>query len=96
MTLTASQVQVSNPLEMALLLGNCYRHSLGLAVEKGLKTVAFPNISTGIYGYPKKRAAEVAIDAVQSFLATNDTLEEVTFVCFDDENFQIYKDNLAD
>jgi O-acetyl-ADP-ribose deacetylase len=81
----------SKPEEMARLLGNCYRNSLRLAVENGLKTVAFPNISTGIYGYPKDKAAEVAISTVKEFLETTDAIETVTFVCFDDENYQLYQ-----
>lgn len=74
------------------LLENCYINSLKLAVENGCKTVAFPNISTGVYGYPKKEAAIVAYKAVEDFLENNTTLEKVTFVCFDDENLSIYND----
>lgn len=77
------------------LLSNCYRNSLRLAVENDLKTVAFPNISTGVYGFPKKRAAMVAISAVRDFLEEDDFLEKVAFVCFDDENYRIYAEELA-
>ncbi len=80
----------SKPAEMARLLGNCYRNSLRLAVENGVKTMAFPNISTGVYGYPKEQAAEVAISAVKTFLENNDFIETVLFVCFDDENYHLY------
>lgn len=81
---------------MPVLLANCYRNSLRLAAEKGLKTVAFPNISTGIFGYPKEKACEVAICAVRDFLSENqEVLEEVRFVCFDDENFQLYSERLS-
>jgi O-acetyl-ADP-ribose deacetylase len=77
------------------LLANCYRNSLRLAVENGVKSIAFPNISTGIYHFPKQEAAEIAIETVQRFMANDNSLEEVFFVCFDDENFNLYKVNLA-
>ena len=69
-------------------LKNCYLNSLKLASKHGLKTIAFPNISTGIYGYPKNKAAEVAVNAVREF--EDETIEEVIFVCFDAENYLIY------
>lgn len=72
------------------LLANAYINSLKLAVENGVKTIAFPNISTGVYGYPKDRAAQVAVQAVKDFLSANTTIERVTFVCFDDENLWLY------
>jgi len=71
------------------LLRSCYLNSLKLAEEYQLKSVAFPNISTGVYRFPKEKAAEIALDAVKSFPAQ--FVEEVTFVCFDNENFEIYK-----
>ena len=73
------------------LLESCYRKSLVLAVENEVKTIAFPNISTGIYGFPKKQAADIAVYAVQSFLLTYQSLEKVVFVCFDDENLHLYQ-----
>ena len=79
----------------AELLANCYRNSLKLAVENGVKSIAFPNISTGIYHFPKPEAAEIAIDTVKRFIANDNSLEEIFFVCFDDENFIQYKMNLA-
>ncbi len=74
-------------------LESCYVKSLQLMVELGRKTIAFPNISTGIYRFPKLLAAEIAIDAVRAFQADN-TINEVLFVCFDDENYQLYKEIL--
>ena len=71
------------------LLSNCYRNSLQLAIDNGLIAIAFPNISTGIYGYPKDKAAQVAIETVKDFLKENPSLE-VTFCCFDEENLQLY------
>ncbi len=72
------------------ILANCYENSLRLAVEHGLKRIAFPNISTGIYRFPKALAAPIAVKAVEQF-SEADQLEEVVFVCFDLENLQIYQ-----
>ena len=72
------------------LLANCYRNSLALAVENNCTSIAFPNISTGIYGFPKEIAAEIAIREVRSFLFTNKSISQVLFCCFDSENFAIY------
>ena len=71
-------------------LASCYENSLRVAVENELTTIAFPNISTGVYGYPKKEAAEIAIRAVNKFLGNNSSIAKVYFVCFDEENFQLY------
>jgi O-acetyl-ADP-ribose deacetylase (regulator of RNase III) len=70
-------------------LADCYRNSLLLAVEYDCKTIAFPNISTGVYGYPKREAATVAFRTVADFLAGNNTIEKVYFVCFDEENYAL-------
>lgn len=78
------------------LLESCYRNSLLLAVKHNCETIAFPNISTGIYGYPKELAAKVAIRTVESFLQTNKGIKEVVFVCYDFENFSIYKKELKE
>lgn len=78
----------------AAKLAGCYENSLLLAVEHDLETIAFPNISTGIYGYPKKEAAVIAIQAVSGFLQKGLAIRQVTFVCFDEENYMIYKDVL--
>ena len=73
------------------LLASCYRSSLHLCSEHALRTVAFPNISTGIYGYPKRDAAHIAVETVR---ACRDLpgIGEVVFVCFDAENHRIYRD----
>lgn len=77
-------------------LADCYRNSLELAHKKGLKSVAFPNISTGVYGFPKEQAAEIAVGIVRSLLEEGDVsnLEEVRFVCFDEENFKLYRQRM--
>lgn len=76
------------------LLASAYLSSLQLAVEHEVKTIAFPNISTGIYRFPKQRAAEIAVETIQQFMATNPGIEKVIFVCFDGENLEIYKELL--
>jgi len=73
------------------LLKSCYTTSLNIAKDLGCKTIAFPNISTGIYGYPKQEAAQIAINTVKEFLKQNDLPEKVWFVCFDEENYRIYE-----
>jgi len=73
------------------LLANAYENSLKLAVENDVKTIAFPNISTGIYHFPKDKAAEIAIHTVNDFLSTHKQIEKVLFACFDEENYSIYK-----
>lgn len=73
------------------LLANAYTNSLKLAVENGVKTIAFPSISTGVYNFPKERAAKIAIAAVRKFIRTGRSLDEVLFVCFDRENHEIYE-----
>jgi O-acetyl-ADP-ribose deacetylase (regulator of RNase III) len=75
----------------AELLASCYRKSLLLAEEAGLTSVAFPNISTGVYGYPKEKAAPVAVEAVRHTLAETPGIKRVIFVCFDGENYALYE-----
>jgi len=72
------------------LLENAYFNSLKLALKKDLGTIAFPNISTGIYGFPKEKAAEIAVKTVTQFLLGNDQISKVYFVCFDRENYELY------
>jgi len=72
------------------LLENCYKNSLALAVENKIKSIAFPNISTGVYNFPKEKAANIAINIVNGFIKNNKTLEEVIFCVFDEENYLIY------
>jgi O-acetyl-ADP-ribose deacetylase (regulator of RNase III) len=74
------------------LLASAYRSSLALAVEHQLQSIAFPNISTGVYRFPKDRAAEIAIDTVKEFLNFSSAEIKVTFVCYDEENYWIYEE----
>lgn len=80
--------------EKKKLLADCYKNSLKLVLENAIKTIAFPNISTGIYHFPKDIAAEIAIQTVKEF-SRKEEFEKIIFVCFDEENYSIYKDLLA-
>lgn len=78
------------------LLGACYANSLDLAEDLACSTVAFPNISTGVYGFPKELAARTAVSAVAAWLSTEpQSVKDITFVCFDAENFAIYAELLT-
>lgn len=79
----------------ANLLKFCYRKSLQLAVEQNIISIAFPNISTGVFRFPKELAAQIAIDEVQAFLDKKTSIGKVYFVCFDDENHKLYTDILS-
>ena len=72
-------------------LANCYRSSLQLAVESGIKTIAFPAISCGAYGYPIPDATQIAVKTVRDFLATDDRIDKVVFVLWGDEVYDAYR-----
>ena len=74
----------------AELLKQAYKNTLKLAASRGLKTVAFPSISTGAYGYPIEDASSVALATVKAFLEKEDKLEKVIFVLFSDRDFEVY------
>nr|NQU93314.1 O-acetyl-ADP-ribose deacetylase [Bacteroidota bacterium] len=74
----------------SMFLASCYENSLQLASDNNCYSIAFPNISTGVYGFPKHVAAEIAIVQVKQYIAKNDVPSKVIFCCFDDENFGIY------
>ena len=74
----------------AELLKQAYRNTLKLAVAKGLKTIAFPSISTGAYGYPIEEASRIAVGTVKAFLEKEDRLEKVIFVLFSERDFEVY------
>ncbi|MFC7295075.1 O-acetyl-ADP-ribose deacetylase [Marinobacter aromaticivorans] len=80
----------------AELLASCYRESLRLAVSAGLRSIAFPCISTGIYGFPAEPAARIAVQTVQEFVASAPELEEVVFCCFSDEDLRLYQHALGE
>ncbi|HEX2848822.1 MAG TPA: O-acetyl-ADP-ribose deacetylase [Chitinophagaceae bacterium] len=76
-------------------LASCYNNSLALAAQHALESIAFPNISTGIYGYPKKEAASIAVQSMNAWLSPDLSIKKVYFVCFDEENYQLYKEILG-
>jgi O-acetyl-ADP-ribose deacetylase (regulator of RNase III) len=86
---TVGPIWNNNEEECSELLANCYKNSLKLAESLGVKTISFPNISTGVYGFPKELAAKIAVKEVQNF--QSEIIEKVVFVCFDEENEEIYK-----
>jgi O-acetyl-ADP-ribose deacetylase (regulator of RNase III) len=85
---TVGPVWNNNEEKGSTLLANCYNNSLKLAESLDVKTIAFPNISTGIYHFPKELAAKIAINEVQNF--NTEKIEKIIFVCFDEENEAIY------
>jgi O-acetyl-ADP-ribose deacetylase (regulator of RNase III) len=81
--------------EAQALLASCYRNSLDLALASDCRSVAFPNISTGVYGFPKDLAAETAVNAVMDWTTGEPSIDEILFVCFDAENLGLYEDLLG-
>jgi len=80
----------------AKLLKSCYKSSLKLAEENELESIAFPNISTGVYGYPKEEAAKIATKAILKKSDKLKSVKEITFCVFDDSNYGLYQDLLKD
>jgi len=78
------------------LLANCYRNSLGLAVENNVRTIAFPAISTGVYGFPSDRACRIALREVLDFLRKHESIQWVVFVCFDNATLSEYNRALGE
>ena len=78
------------------LLKSCYQHCLKLGESHELKTIAFPSISTGVYGYPVKEAARIAVRTICDFLKWTQVVEEVTMVCHDDHTLQVYQQALKE
>lgn len=82
--------------EENILLENCYLNSLKLAIQNKIRIIAFPAISTGVYGFPLESATKIAVNAVNKFLKDDDTIEKVIFVCFDDKTYRVYESTLAE
>ncbi len=77
------------------LLANCYRNSFKAAVEKGIKSIAFPSISTGVYRFPLERATDIALKETKKFLETDKAMDTVVFVCFGEKVLRVYQDAVA-
>ena len=77
-----------------VLLKSCYEYCLKLAESEELKTIAFPSISTGVYGYPVDQAAEIAVSTISEFLKWTQVVEEVIMVCHDDATLKVYQQAL--
>jgi O-acetyl-ADP-ribose deacetylase (regulator of RNase III) len=90
---TVGPVWSGNKSEKELLLASCYLNSLQLAMENEVKSIAFPNISTGIYHFPMRRAAEIVFEVMQTLPEEIlSQIEKTIFVCYDKENFQLYNE----
>jgi O-acetyl-ADP-ribose deacetylase (regulator of RNase III) len=77
------------------LLASCYQRSLAVAIAYGVRTIAFPAISAGVYGYPLEQATAIAVAEMRAFLAGDDAIESVIFACFSDDALAIYEKALA-
>jgi O-acetyl-ADP-ribose deacetylase (regulator of RNase III) len=92
---TVGPIYGRNPDMENQLLANCYTNSLKMACENNCSTISFPNISTGVYHFPKKLAAKISLKAIKDFIQKNKTIKKIILVCFDDENYRLLKDELA-
>jgi O-acetyl-ADP-ribose deacetylase (regulator of RNase III) len=77
------------------VLASCYRSCLAIAQDRGLRTIAFPAIATGVYGFPREAAAQIAVASVRAHLAGDRIMERVIFVCFDEETLGAYRQALG-
>ena len=82
-------------VDHAKLLADAYRNSIRVANELRCKSIAFPAISTGVYGYPIDEATEIAVRTIREEIAAGTELQEIVFCCFDDANFEAYKNELG-
>lgn len=76
------------------LLESCYKNCLKIAQENNIRTIAFPCISTGVYNFPKRLAAKIALKVVKEFMAKENSMQELIFICYDEESYNIYAESL--
>ncbi len=91
---TVGPVWTGGNRDEAQTLVNCYRNSLQLAVENGIKTIAFPAISCGAYRYPIRQAAQIALETTKDFLSSSDKIDKVFFVLWSEEIYDAYRESL--
>ena len=91
---TVGPVWNGGMLNETVKLAKCYKNSLKLAADNKCKTIAFPNISTGIFKFPKQKAGTIAVNTTYNFLKGNNEIQKVIFVCYDDESFNIMINHL--
>lgn len=75
----------------AKLLASCYRRALEVATAHGVRSIAFPSISTGVYGYPKEQAAHIAVQTVRDFVSRDTSMQEVIFCCYSEDDLALYR-----
>jgi O-acetyl-ADP-ribose deacetylase len=92
---TVGPVWSGGDREEPALLGKCYRNALLLAEKNACKTISFPSISTGAYGFPKALAADIAVNTVLEYLTGSSSVENVIFVAFDEQNFDLIGERLT-
>jgi O-acetyl-ADP-ribose deacetylase (regulator of RNase III) len=92
---TVGPVWHGGQYDEAELLASCYRNSLKIAVENQISSIAFPAISTGVFGYPIHQAAKIAVATVQDFIAQDSSLEEILFCCFSEYDYRVYSTVLS-
>ena len=95
-THTVGPVWSGGQADEGALLAGCYRNSLALAAERGVRTIAIPAISTGAYGFPLERAARIAVREVRRYLEHNTTIGKVVFVCFGRAAYETYRTALKE
>ena len=96
---TVGPVWLNGDFNEDALLASCYRNSMSLAAERGIRTIAFPAISTGVYGFPKERATRIAVRATLAALERHSGIERVVFVAFSERDYGVYEgvwDELSD
>lgn len=93
---TVGPVWLNGDFNEDALLASCYRNSMSLAAERGIRTIAFPAISTGVYGFPKERATRIAVREALAALERHSGIEMVTFVAFSERDYGVYEGVLAE